>query len=166
MMKLGRRNIRTYVQPYNGELRIHIRRFNGDRPTMKGVALLLDEWSALKTAITQLDHEITSQQIQVSGALTRTPYQRQNAIQANDPQFDLEAVISNMRQTNEPTMESTETIVDNDINGACGVSEPTQPDLLNQDLLTFQSIINIDENANFAWEFNEFLDNITSEKKE
>lgn len=124
MMKLGRRNIRTYVQPYNGELRIHIRRFNGDKPTTKGVALLLDEWSALKTAINQLDNEITSQQIQVSGAFTRIPYQRQNAIQANDPEFDFEAVISTMLQTNEPTMESTETIVDNNINAACGVSAP------------------------------------------
>lgn len=164
---LGRRNIRAYVQPYNGELRIHIRRFEGSRPTKSGIALLIGEWSDLKASINQLDYEITRQQVRTGGAFTRTPYQRQDANQANDPEFDLEAVIHTMMQSTETT-----NTMDNNVNITSVASEPLPLELietfpaLNSEAFQSQPLMNIDENANFAWGFNELLDNIISEKKE
>jgi hypothetical protein len=49
----------------------------------------------------------------MSGAFTRTPYQRQNANQANNPDFYFEAVIHTMGQSTETTiMDNNNTIND------------------------------------------------------
>lgn len=89
-MRIGNRNIRFYAQPFNGVMRVHIRRFsNQDRPTQTGVALTLAEWSELKALINCIDEDVERQ-------LNRrqTQYQRQNANQAVDPEFDADGVLN------------------------------------------------------------------------
>ena len=77
-LKIGERGFHLFVNEYNGQPKVHIRKIYQDHNgqsiiTRYGVTLSLDEWNELKQSIQAADHQLINLPSLVRKSMTKVP---------------------------------------------------------------------------------------------